>query len=176
MRQIYFVILACMMMIKGYGGLHDSYKYLIENTIWVVPPSTLLAYSYDSDSVSAEVDQTVWIIDSYDGGFFTGQAYTGINGTSTLSQKSMLGSITNNGNVYITFYSGSASPSGLVSGIGIFKKEQGNYCFIMQMNSGSASQGISHWSYMVSVTPDSAYYQDLPGVGLSVPEFLDLFR
>jgi hypothetical protein len=156
---------------------NDTYKYFIENSIWVVPPSTLLAYSYSSGTVTPIVDQTVWVISSYNDGFFLGKSYAALGGTATLSQMNLLGTITNEGAVYITFYplSGSTTSSDLVNGIGSFTKQQGIYCFTMQMNSGSSTNGLSHWSYMVSVTPGTPYYESLPGVGLSVPQFLELF-
>lgn len=156
------------------ANLHDAYKYFLENTYWVVPTSTLLAYRYSSDDGTTQVtDQTVWNIGSYNGGFFTGTAYTGIDGTETLSQRQMLGTITNSGDVYITFYStGTSTSDDLVNGIGTFRKEQGAYRFIMQMNSGTATSGLSHWSYMIRTDLDST----LPGEGtLTVGEFINLF-
>ena len=156
--------------------LHDKYKALLENTTWVVPPSTLLAYQYSLGASTPIGDQTVWIIDSYNGGYFFGNSYTYLT-NSVYSHRVMLGTITNEGTVYITFY-----PTGtevlstdLTDGLGIFVNVQGSYQFTMQMNSGSNIDGISHWSYMVSVKPGDPYYNDLPGVGTSIPEFLTNF-
>jgi hypothetical protein len=180
MCRLFFKIALCINLFiftrVASADIHDSYKYLIENTIWIVPPSTLLAYQFDAGTYTQAEDQTVWIINSYDGGYFFGDAYVGINGTSTLSHSKMLGSITNSGDIYITFYPTSGSPfSQLVNGIGTFRKEQGSYRFIMQMNSGSSTEGISHWSYMININENSPYYNNLPGVGLSVPDFIALF-
>lgn len=180
MRRLFFKIVLCanlfMFMSEISAGLHDSYKYLIENTIWIVPPSTLLAYQYDLGTYVAIEDQTVWVINEYDGGYFFGDAYTGLNGTTTLTHAKMLGTITNSGDVYITFYPTSGIAfSNLINGIGNFRKEQGAYRFVMQMNSGSNTEGVSHWSYMISINENSPYYSNLPGVGLSVPEFISLF-
>ncbi len=120
-----------------------------------MPPSTLLAYSYDSGTYTAVSDQTVWVIDTYDQGYFFGTSYASVNAIP-LSESSMVGSITPSGKVYITFYpvSGSSGSSDIVKGIGQFKKKDGKYGFVMQMNSAEDSpQGLSHWSYMISVTP-----------------------
>src|SRR6185437_315904 len=106
MRQLWMCVGLLLCSQEAFGlvpeeNLHDAYKYLIENTTWIVPPSTLLAYQYVSGTAVAVTDQTVWTIGSYEGGFFTGTAYTGINGTATLPPaKQMLGTITNSGDVY----------------------------------------------------------------------------
>ena len=54
------------------------------------------------------------------------------------------------------------------------------YKFLMQMSNIISSdgmvQGLTHWSYMESVTRTSYEYQNLPGVGISVPEFISLFE
>ncbi len=108
--------------------------------------------SSSGTAATAVADQTVWTIGSYNGGFFTGTAYTGIDGDPA-SSRSMLGTITNSGDVYITFYStGTITDNDLVNGIGTFRKEQGTYRFIMQMNSGTVTSGLSHWSYMTHLT------------------------
>ncbi|MBP9841087.1 MAG: hypothetical protein KBC64_01525 [Simkaniaceae bacterium] len=156
----------------------NNFEDLIKNTVWIVPPSTLLAYEYSPSSYTAVTDQTVWVIDSYNDGYFFGRAYTAVinGGTTTYSQKKILGTITSGGAVYMTFIpSGSIATTDLVNGIGTFVKLQGNYQFVMQMNAGSTADGLSHWSYMISINPSSPYYYNLPGVNESLPEFLSNF-
>ncbi len=156
----------------------NNFTNLIKNTIWIVPPSTLVAYQYSSSSYTAVTDQTVWIIDSYDNGYFFGNSYTAVinSGSTTYSQKKILGTITRGGAVYITFIpSGSISTTDLVNGIGTFADLQGSYQFVMQMNAGSAADGLSHWSFMISINQNSPYYYSLPGVNQSLPEFLSNF-
>lgn len=160
----------------------NNFKNLIENTIWIVPPSTLLAYQYTNASpptYTSVTDQTVWVIDNYDGGYFFGNSYTEIitpPSSITYSQKQIIGTVTDGGAVYITFISpGSPAFTDLVNGIGVFSKLQGSYQFVMQMNSGDNSQGMSHWSYMISIDENSPYYYNLPGVNQSLPEFLTNF-
>ncbi len=154
-----------------------NYKKHIENTIWIVPPSTLLAYEYIDGTSTPVSDQTVWVIGNYDQGYFFGTAYASIN-QSTLSSFNLVGSITPCGDVYITFFplSGSSQSTDIVAGIGIFTKIHGKYQFIMQMNSAQNTlEGLAHWSYMISVKPDDYFYQNLPGENMSVPEFLSQF-
>lgn len=156
----------------------NNFKNLINNTIWIVPPNTLLAYQYSPSSYTAVTDQTVWIIDGYDSGYFFGTSYTAVvnSGSTTYTQKKILGTVTSGGGVYITFVpSGAISTTDLVNGIGTFVNLQGSYQFVMQMNAGSTSDGLSHWSYMIKITPDSPYYADLPGVNESLPDFLTNF-
>ncbi len=159
------------------SDLHDKYKSILENSTWVVPPSTLLAYQYNMGTTTSTEDQTVWIIDSYNGGYFFGNSYTYLSSESIYSQRIILGTITTEGSVYITFYpTGMATEfSDLVNGIGLFQNIQGIDQFVMQMNSGTTTNGVSHWSYMISVQPGDAYYEDLPGVGTSIPVFLTNF-
>lgn len=154
----------------------DAYQYCFKNSTWVVPPDTLLAYLYDNANATAVSDQTVWVMSSYNQGYFTGQSYTAIN-NSILSQKYLIGSVTSKGNVYITFYSGTSTSTDLVTGIGnLYIKSSGQCSFTMQMNSGqNGVSGLTHWSYMIPVNPGDVFYNNLPGTNMSVPQFLAQF-
>lgn len=153
------------------------YKKYLRNTVWIVPPPTLLAYEFVGGIHVPVSDQTVWVISRYDQGYFFGDSYTTLNGTPS-SQRKIVGSVTPRGDVYITFYplSDETESTDIVNGIGSFEKQNGKYTFIMQMNSAENSlSGLSHWSYMISVKPDDYFYQHLPGVNMSVPEFISQF-
>lgn len=154
----------------------DTYQYCFNTSTWVVPTQTLLAYLYDNGVATPASDQTVWVFSSYNQGYFSGQSYTAINNT-TYSQKYLIGSVTSEGKVNITFYSGTSSSTDLVSGSGVLNvKSSGQCSFTMQMNSGqNGVSGLIHWSYMVPVKPGDPYYNNLPGTNMSVPQFLSLF-
>lgn len=154
----------------------DKYQYCFKNSTWIVPPQTLLAYLYDNANAIPVSDQTVWVISSYNQGYFTGQSYTAID-NSLLSQKYLIGSVTSEGKVLITFYSGTSSSTSLVSGIGdLSVKSSGQCSFTMQMNSGqNGVNGLTHWSYMIPVNPGDVFYNNLPGTNMSVPQFLAQF-
>lgn len=155
----------------------DNYRKHLENTTWIVPPQTLLAYEYVKGENVSVSDQTVWIIDGFDGGYFFGNTYTSINQVPS-SQKHLVGSITPLGDVYITFYSisGQSAKTDVVEGIGKFQKKDGRYFFVMQMNSAQNNNfGLSHWSYMISAKPDDFFYWHLPGENKSIPEFISQF-
>lgn len=153
------------------------YKKYLENTVWIVPPQTLLSYQYSDGNNIPTSDQTVWIINEYNHGYFFGDSYTALNGVPG-SHRKIVGSITPDGEVYITFYplSENTHEADLVNGIGTFKKHNRKYFFTMQMNSAQNSfTGLSHWSFMLSVKPKDYFYQHLPGIDISVPEFISLF-
>jgi hypothetical protein len=154
----------------------DLYQYCFNNSTWVVPPQTLLAYLYSNATVTPASDQTVWVISDYNQGYFSGISYTSINNI-ILSQKYLIGSVTSGGSVYITFYSGTSTSTDLVSGIGSMTASSSGQCsFTMQMNSGqSGVNGLTHWSYMIPVNPGDFYYNNLPGTGMDVPTFLAQF-
>ena len=156
----------------------DKYKKYIENSTWVVPPKTLQAYQYLNGQTVGVLDQTVWVINRFEHGYFFGNSYTAINAAPT-SQMNLVGSITPEGNVYITFYpvSGNLLSSDVVNGIGKFRKKDGHHYFTMQMNSAQNElQGLSHWSYMIKVRPKDYFYKHLPGVDISVPQFITQFN
>ena len=142
----------------------EKYRKYLENSVYIVPPMTLLAYQY-VDGINIPVqDQTVWVIDKYDKGYFFGKTYAALNGEPGDSFN-MSGSITPSGEIYITF---------LGNGKFIITK-QGGY-FLMQTDSAeNSSFGLAHWSYMVSVVPTDYWYQNLPSVNMSVPDFISLF-
>lgn len=155
----------------------NKYKKHLENSTWIVPPSTLLAYNYVDGNDIPVSDQTVWIINKFDGGYFFGDSYTSINQVPS-SHMRLVGSVTTFGNVYITFFpvTGSLQNTDFVNGVGVFKKIDGKYAFVMQMNSAQNSlYGLSHWSYMISVKKNEYFYQNLPGENMSVPEFISQF-
>lgn len=163
--------------VKSDVKILDKYKKYIENSTWVVPPNTLLAYTYANGNMIPVSDQTVWVIDKFDGGYFFGNTYVSIDGAPS-NQMKLVGSITPFGDVYITFYpvDGNLTNTDVVNGIGKFKKFKGRYYFVMQMNSAQNNLfGLSHWSYMLSVTEKDFFYRHLPGQNMSVPEFIAQF-
>lgn len=154
----------------------DPYRKYLENSVYIVPPNTLLAYEY-LDGINIPVqDQTVWIIDKYEKGYFFGKTYTALNGEPK-SDFNMSGSITPSGEVYITFFSLKDSGTNiLVRGIGKFVRTKNSGYFLMQTNSAeNSTSGLSHWSYMISVTLNDYWYQNLPALNISVPEFINSF-
>lgn len=160
----------------GAAASAASYQYCFQNSTWIVPPQTLLAYLYDNGTTTPAVDQTVWVTANYNQGYFSGTSYTAIN-NSILSQKFLIGSVTSEGKVFITFYSGTSTSTDLVSGIGVLNVKSSGQCyFTMQMNSGqNGVSGLIHWSYMIPVKPGDPFYNNLPGTNMSLPQYLAQF-
>lgn len=158
-------------------GICDPYKKYIENSVYIVPPNTLLAYQYVNGAHIPITDQTVWVINKYDRGYYFGKVYVALNGESS-STLNLVGSVTPFGDVYMTFFptNGSLKDTDIVTGIGKFIiTENGGY-FTMQMNTAQNSlYGVEHWSYMISVKPDDYLYQHLPSLNISVPDFISQF-
>lgn len=154
----------------------DSYEYCFRNTTWLVPPQTLLAYSYNNGSISQVSDQTVWVFSTYNNGYFSGISYTSLDNV-ILSQRYLIGTVTADGRVLITFYSGVSISTDLVSGMGTLNINSSGQCtFIMQMNSGTNGvSGLTHWSYMVPVNPGDPFYNRVPGTTLNLPDYLAQF-
>ena len=159
--------------ILNHKKIRDPHKKFIETSIYIVPPNTLLAYQY----IPVQ-DQTVWIIDKYDKGYYFGRSYTAII-VQASSEKNLSGTITPFGDIYMTFLpiDGAPSNTDVVNGIGKFTiVDKNNGYFTMQMNSAQNNvNGLSHWSYMISVKPNDYFYHKLPGVNVSVPEFIKQF-
>lgn len=148
---------------------------LFSNSTWIVPHNTLLAYR-TINNINTEVqDQTVWLIDKYNDGYITGTSYTTLDGQPS-SKNNMIGSITPYGNVLFAFYNNEGSKT---DGFGEFIKRDGKWQFIMQVSSLNSFEGntinLTHWSYMVEISKNDKEYCHLPGVDISVKQFISLF-
>lgn len=155
----------------------NKFKKHIENSIWILSPPNLLAYENEDGISSQSIDQTVWLIDKFENGYFFGDAYVSIN-QKKLSHLHLIGSVTSLGDVYITFYpmNGEVKQADVVTRIGKFEKVNGRYVFIMQMNSTkNKAAELSHLSYMINVQKGDDFYKNLPGENMSVREFLSQF-
>jgi hypothetical protein len=147
----------------------------LANTYWCVPPQNLPAVVYDSmtGTVTPVRDQTVFHITSYENGYFWGTAVTQIN-SSTPSTSSMLGSVTPEGRVLLTFTTTSQNSSPFITeGFGTMQRKYGQWTMENQMfTSPSETLQIGHWAYMVQTRPGMPSWNSLPGAGVSVPTFL----
>jgi hypothetical protein len=146
-------------------------------TYWYVPTANLLAYGWSTDDPQNPQpidDQTVWHIERYENGYFFGPVVAEFQGFPAQCQY-LIGSVTPEGRVYITFNGLQAVPSGtpsLTTGIGAMVKADGSWTFNMQMASGSSSVQVTHWAFMVQCSPDEPCWSELPSVGQSLPSLL----
>lgn len=154
----------------------------LEDTYWCVPPESLPAVRFNQrdNTLTWLVDQTVWHLTGSRLGYFWGVCGALLRpageepperGPGSQPQGStMLGSITPEGRIHLTFITGSDS---VVIGLGDLAQRDGGWAFEMQMSTTSGSRTTAHWAYMVQVRPGDPAWDSLPGTGLSVSEMLD---
>ena len=144
-------------------------------TYWYVPPQNLPATVFNSQSntIQPVSDQTVFQITGYRSGYFWGKTVTQI-GTSSPSGTSMVGSVTPEGRVLLTFTTTSQGSSPTVTeGFGQMRRKFGHWTMENQMfTSPGSSVQLGHWAYMLTTRPGRPSWNSLPGVGVSVPTFL----
>jgi hypothetical protein len=146
----------------------------LANTYWYVPAPNLPAVLYNSTTGSQTIvsDQTVFHIEDYVDGYFWGDTVTQL-GSSPAVSSALLGSVTPQGKVLLTFTqtSSSSSPS-ITNGFGTMERKLGKWMMENQMFTSETVQ-IGHWAYMVQTRPGLPSWISLPSSGESVPEFLD---
>jgi hypothetical protein len=147
----------------------------LAGTYWYVPPANLPAilYSPSDQTILPQADQTVFQITGYRNGYFWGVVVTQL-GSMEPTTSSMIGSITPQGSVLLNFTQadGSSGPA-ITQGIGRMRVKYGGWTMENQMFTSPSDQlQVGHWAYMVRTRPGLPSWESLPGVGVSVPEFL----
>lgn len=160
----------------------------LAHTYWYVPRANLLALaSSPARRTPAPVsDQTVYYISNYADGYFWGTtavSYTRPGGSAASAQVSCLqlvGSVTPEGDVHLTFTPLSAKPapsggsdSEPTVGFGTMTRQWPEWTMENQMSTIAAGNLLlTHWAYMYQCKPNQPCFAALPGVWVSVPEFL----
>ncbi|WP_145998754.1 hypothetical protein [Methyloterricola oryzae] len=146
----------------------------LAGTFWYVPAKNLSAYTYSpiTNTLRFLSDQTVFHITGYSEGYFYGSVVAQID-SNTPSCQSVIGSVTPDGKVYLTFnilpYSAENSPT---IGLGTMVQKLKRWTMINQMSTGPNALQVGHWAYMVQTNPRQPSWNSLPGIGVSVPQFL----
>lgn len=158
----------------------------LEDTYWYVRDQWLPAMRLDvsDNQLSWQIDQTVWHITGYRYGYFWGaigvQIYPAGKEVPSRGPGSrpvymtMLGSVLPEGRVQIAFTGtglSSTQSSGPTIGSGRMAEYEGQPSFEMQMVSGTSSL-TAHWAHMLQTREGEPSWESLPGVGVSVPDFL----
>jgi hypothetical protein len=145
---------------------------------WFVPPATLPALTFNPATGRSRMvsDQTVWRIDTYEAGYFTGKAVTVLSAPGLPAVPAecsdLVGSVTPDGSVLIAFIATSANRAeGAVQGRGELKVSGARPRFTMQMATGDSAL-VAHWSFMDVCRPGDACETRLPGSRLGVDAFL----
>jgi len=150
-----------------------KWKWLA-NSYWYVPTNNLTAYKFNpnANSLSVVSDQTVFQITNYANGNFWGKVVAQL-GANTPSCQSIVGSVTPEGKVYITFTPNPYSTGdSVIIGLGQMVMKSGKWTMVNQMSSGPPSLQIGHWAYMLQTKPGQASWLSLPGVSTPVETFL----
>jgi hypothetical protein len=84
----------------------------------------------------------------------------------------LLGTVLPNGQIQMTFLSGRRGSSPTI-GFGQMVKIGEAWTFEMQMSTDSGDNRLLHWANMVETREGEASWNQLPGVGLSVPQMLE---
>lgn len=154
----------------------------LDDTFWYVPATYLKAYLYVNGAQLPVLDQTVWHLqtartpDRYIFGksvvsFFPANPPAGFQPSYQCNR--MMGSITPSSSVYISFIpANNLNGTSVTTGLGTFGSFKQNWAFEMQMGSGSPDVLAAHWAYMVPCARDEPCFDSLPGVGMSIPEFM----
>jgi hypothetical protein len=164
----------------------DRWQWL-EGTYWYVPKEYLLALA-SSPTLKTPIpvsDQTVYRIAHYTDGYFWGTtavSYMAPKGSATSGSVSCLqlvGSVTPEGKVHLTFTllgtgtSGSGSGNQPTVGLGTMTRQRGAWTMENQMSTVAVGDLLlTHWAYMYQCKPYEPCFAELPGVKMSVPEFL----
>ncbi|MFM1801245.1 MAG: hypothetical protein RJA81_597 [Planctomycetota bacterium] len=145
----------------------------LTNTYWYVPQYGLKAIEYNSStgSLSSLQDQTVYHITGYRDGYFWGETVARY-GNGSPSSASVVGSVTPQGRVLLTFNNGDE----ITTGYGVMIRQNGRWAMENQMFTGSSKVQIGHWAYMVQTRPGTRSWRSLPFVNQSVPEFLSNYN
>lgn len=158
--------------INIYNNLNPDFNFIPQllNKAWIVPENSLSAFFYNGTIKQEVVDQTIWIFNSYKNNYIFGNCYTYIGGI--YRKLSLSASITPSKKCLFTFIDGSGNT---FNGYGDLKYMVNNNLypyFEMQTSSGESGLILMHWSYMIPVTPSDELYYNVPGTGISVPEFI----
>lgn len=146
----------------------------LAGTYWYVPSNNLSAViSSGNGQVVPVLDQTVFQITHYRDGYFWGNttAQYGANSAGPTTSF-MIGSVTPEGKVLLSFTSNTSSGTTVTSGFGVMQRKFGQWTMENQMFTSGGSVQIGHWAYMVQTHPGLPSWNSLPGVGVSVPDFL----
>jgi hypothetical protein len=151
----------------------------IEDTIWIVPPESLPAImtSADSRKVTKLIDQTVFSIDGYSGGYFWGVVRAQLMPASTQlpaepsekpTSKRLAGSVTPQGTLNLSF-TPIGSDGDRTTGVGFMQRHDDAWTMELQMTTGTTAQ-VTHWAYMKYCEKDKKC--PLPAITVGAKAFL----
>ena len=144
------------------------WQWLVD-TYWYVPNRGLPAiiFTPSTGEIVKIPDQTVYHISGYKNGYFWGETVAQYGGSAP-SSAALIGSVTPEGKLLLSFNTGAST----TQGFGSMTRKNGQWTMENQMFTGSASSQVGHWAYMVQTKPGMKSWNSLPFVNQSVPTFL----
>ncbi len=154
------------------AGFYNQWSWF-KGTYWIVPPNGIYSVYHiaNDNSFVTSRGQTVFAITDYYNGYFTGAVVVKITEAEATSCQFVLGQVTPEGQVFMTMYN---AKTGAVNNypIGTMVLENGQWTMVNEMTSPAQGGTISHWAYMIQSKPGDGFYEHLPFVNQSIPEFL----
>lgn len=154
------------------AGFYREWDWF-KGTYWIVPPNGIYStYQIARDnSFVVTRGQTVFSITDYFNGYFTGAVVVKITETQVTSCQFVLGQATPEGQVFMTMFNAN---TGAVNNypIGTMVLEGGQWTMVNEMTSPAQGGTLSHWAYMIQSKPGDGFYEHLPFVNESIPDFL----
>jgi hypothetical protein len=168
-----FLMVASLQFTVAEAVTTDRWSWLA-GTYWYVPTKNLPAYTYSpiTNTLTKVSDQTVFHITDYANGYFSGNVVGQIDSNSPACM-SLVGSVTPEGKVYLNFNILPFSPTNTATiGLGTMVRKGGAWTMENQMSSGSSVNQVGHWAYMILTKPGLPSWSSLPGLNISVQQFL----
>jgi len=164
-------MLAGTFLVSSAGGRKkaNEWNWLV-GTTWIVPKTNLPAVSFDPETqvISKVRDQTVYQITGYRDAYFWGPTASKL-GNGEIVCSSLVGSVTPQGEVLLLFTKTVGNSQTILNqGFGQMIRKNGTWT--MQNQTGTST--FAHWAYMVQSSPGDATWESLPGVDMSVDEFM----
>jgi len=155
----------------------------LADTYWYVthPDLPALQFAPDDNVLSWTGDQTVWHISGYKNGYFWGvssallfdDSESNSKRSGSPQQRSMVGTVTADGQVQITFIRDSRRNDSVITGFGRMSKVGEQWAFQMQMTTSFNDNQTLHWANMMQTKEGEESWNKLPGVDYSVPAMLE---
>jgi hypothetical protein len=146
------------------------------NSYWYVPPSNLEAIFSNTSNGGTFIpitDQTVFYIQTYQGGYFWGRVATMLTIDDQPSGPNcfqLVGSVTPQRTVNLSFTPlSSGTPT---AGFGTMRFVRNQWTMENQMSTSASGGTITHWAYMVQCDNGQPCMQNLPGTSLTISEML----
>lgn len=161
--------------------MREDWNWLA-GTYWYVPTPSLPApvFSLEREGPLWLSDQTVWQITGSANGYLWGNTAVRLSpaaageGQQPPSAQLLTASVTPDGTVHMTFLPrDTADGAQPTVGLGRLRQDGGAWRFEMQMSvAPSPTSLLLHWAFMLQCRPGDPAWQQLPGTGQSLPDFL----